>query len=62
MSDDFVEDMRALKEARKEHKRLYAIECHGCIRAFPRRNPTKMFEGQTCRVCGWKRPEDRKPS
>ena len=48
------DDFRAWREHKKRQRDLYTEECPGCP---PNRNPTKLFPGQKCRVCGYRRPE-----
>lgn len=49
MGDDF----RAWKDAKRKHRDKHTIECPGCP---PNRSATKLYPGQTCRYCGYKRP------
>lgn len=55
MGDDF----RAWRDHKREMRAKHTEECPGCP---INRSPTKLFEGQTCRVCGYRRPHrnDRK--
>jgi len=52
MSSDFTE----INEDRRESRETYGKVCFGCINKYPKRNPTILFEYQTCKVCGYKRP------
>ena len=55
---DAVEDFRALKEYRKQQRRLLGINCLGCLKVNPRRSPTLLMPGQKCRVCGYRDMRD----
>lgn len=55
---DMADDFRAMREHRKRLRREEGDECEGCIRHHPKRNPSVLFKGQTCRWCGWRRPTD----
>lgn len=49
------DDFRAMRQARKRHRDKHAIDCPGCP---INRNPTKLYPGIRCRVCGYTRPEE----
>ncbi len=46
------------KERKKQLRRDLGEDCIGCIKYHPKRSPTILLPGQTCRVCGHK--DDRK--
>lgn len=53
---DMGDDFRAWREERKAHRDRHAMDCEGCITNHPKRNPSKLYPGQKCRWCGWRRP------
>lgn len=47
---DYYRDWR---DHKKEQRRIHTEDCPTCP---TNRNPTKLWPGQTCLVCGYKRP------
>ena len=54
---DTGDDYRARKAYWKERKQREGIDCPDCLRILPRRFPSRLLPGWTCRVCGFTRPE-----
>lgn len=52
---DTIDDFRALKEYRKEQRRLLGVDCPGCLKKWPKAQPKKLLPGQRCR-CGYVDP------
>lgn len=50
---DYYRDHKAWQ---RERRQKLAVECEGCPVIQPKRNPTKLMPGQTCRVCGYRDP------
>ena len=53
-----VEIYRGMMEHRKEQRRLLGVDCIGCPKIQPKRTPTLLMPGQTCRVCGYRDMRD----
>lgn len=51
---DVGDTFNALREYRKERKAKYGIDCPGCIKNHPKRDPTRLMPGQRCKVCGFR--------
>lgn len=47
---DFWNDVKAGRKSRRER---FALNCPGCVKDHPKRNPTKLMPGQRCKVCGY---------
>lgn len=47
------------KNVRKTRRALYGVKCLGCIKEFPKREPTLLLPQQTCKVCGYRDPRPR---
>lgn len=47
---------RDAKEHRREERDKHTIECPGCP---PNRSATRLWPGQTCRVCGYTDPRKK---
>lgn len=54
MPGDTADDFRVFKEFRKQQRRLFGVECPGCPKVQPKRDPTILLPGQRCRVCGYR--------
>jgi hypothetical protein len=62
VSDDvseWVEDMRALKEHRKEERRRLGVPCPQCAIARPKAHASILLPCQRCRVDGYRDPRPR---
>lgn len=55
---DMGEFFNDLKEHRKRMRREKGINCPGCIKDHPKRDPTILLPGQRCKVCGHRRPHE----
>lgn len=55
MSDQ-VEFWHAIKEARRELREKYGVECPTCTVKRPKACPTILLPQQKCRVCGYRDP------
>ena len=53
-----VEIYRAVKDHRKEQRALLGMDCPGCPKIQPKRTPTRLMPGQTCRVCSYRDMRD----
>jgi len=47
---------REHKEYMRERKAREGIDCPGCRKVQPKRIPSRLLPGWTCRVCGYRRP------
>ena len=54
---DLGDDFRAMKQQKREWRDKHTVDCPGCP---TNRSPTKLYEGQTCSVCGYQRPKKEK--
>lgn len=52
---DMGDDFRAFREAKKARLAKDGIDCPGCRVKEPKRIPTRLLPGWTCKVCGYKR-------
>lgn len=52
---ELADEFREWRQHKREMRDRHTVECPGCP---PNRNPTKLFEGQTCLVCGYQRPKE----
>jgi hypothetical protein len=41
------------REKTRAYRKANGVECPGCRAKYPKRTPTKLVPGQTCKVCGW---------
>ena len=53
---DMGDDYKAWREAKKEYRRKFGVECPQCPE---NRNPTILLPQQRCRVCGYIDPRSR---
>ena len=51
MGDAFNEH----KEYMRERKAKNGIDCPGCRKVQPKRIPSRLLPGWTCKVCGYRR-------
>lgn len=51
MGDNFKEHKQYVKDLKQQK----GIDCPGCHKIQPKRIPTRLLIGQTCKVCGYKR-------
>lgn len=56
---DMGEMWREYKEAKRNLRDKYGIDCPGCIKQQPKRDPTILLPQQKCRVCGYRDPRPR---
>ena len=56
---DMGDDFRAMREAKKERRRKYGIECPVCKVKLPKAFPTILLPQQRCRMCGYRDPRPR---
>lgn len=56
---DVGEDFRALREHRKELRRLHGVECPQCKVQRPKTYPSILLPGQRCKVDGYRDPRQR---
>lgn len=54
---DTFNELRADLKARKARD---GIDCPGCRVKEPKRIPTRLLPGWTCRVCGYRGPQHEK--
>lgn len=54
--NDIKDDFRVLRDYRRKSRDQNGVECQGCIRSHPTRDPTILFPGQKCGWCGNKDP------
>jgi len=47
---------REHKEYMRERKAREGIDCPGCRKVQPKRIPSRLLPGWTCKVCGYRRP------
>jgi hypothetical protein len=57
--DEDREFYRRWKNVRKTRREMYGVDCPGCIKGHPNRNPTKLMPQQKCKVCGYRDPRPR---
>jgi rRNA maturation endonuclease Nob1 len=50
---DTGDDYRAMKAFKAEERAHLGIDCPGCIKFHPKRNPTRLMPGRRCKVCGY---------
>lgn len=55
---DTIDDFRALKELRREHRQKWGIPCPVCRERLPKAQPKILLPGQVCRA---HRPHYRDP-
>lgn len=57
---DCINIFQALKENRKERRRLLGVNCPRCADVRPKAHPSSLLPAQRCRVDGYvdPRPED----
>jgi len=48
---DVGELWNSVKDAKRAYKKEWGIDCPGCIDRHPKRIPTRMTPGGTCKVC-----------
>lgn len=53
---DYYKD---LKEARKDRRAKFGVECPQCRVKQPKRTPTILLPGQRCKVDGYRDPRPR---
>jgi hypothetical protein len=56
---DSAEIWNAIKEERRERRRLLGVDCPGCRIKEPKRTPTILLPQQKCKVCGYRDPRPR---
>lgn len=49
---DMGDVWRAVRAAKKERRAKLGKDCPGCPKIQPKRIPTVLLPGQTCKVCG----------
>jgi hypothetical protein len=57
---DAGDTFRAMRESLKERKERDGIDCPGCIEHHPKRCPSRLLPGWTCRVCGYTRCHEKR--
>lgn len=53
---DMGDAFREHREYMKERKAREGIDCPGCHKIQPKRIPSRLLPGWTCKVCGYHRP------
>jgi ribosomal protein L37AE/L43A len=56
---DMGDAFREHKEYMRERKAREGIDCPGCQKVQPKRIPSRLLPGWTCKVCGYRRPNTR---
>lgn len=55
---DMADMYRAMNERKRQFRQEQGINCWLCEELYPKRNPTVLLPGRTCKVCGYK---DQRP-
>ena len=53
---DMGDAFREHREYMKERKAREGVNCPGCRKVQPKRIPSRLLPGWTCKVCGYTRP------
>jgi hypothetical protein len=56
---DEGEFWKDVKDAKKERRKKFGIECPGCRKKEPKRIPTILLPQQKCKVCGYHDPRPK---
>lgn len=59
MTGDVGELFNAMREERRELRRLHGNPCPECVRLLPRAHPSILLPGQRCRIHGYRDPRPR---
>lgn len=59
MTGDMGDFWNDVKADRKERRERLGVNCPGCIKHHPKRNPTVLLPGQRCKVCKHRDPRPR---
>ena len=62
MTSEMGEDFKEHREEMQDRKQRWGIDCPGCIVKEPKRIPTRLMPGWTCKVCGYHRPSKHTPA
>jgi ribosomal protein L37AE/L43A len=55
--NEINEMWREHKQHWREVKEKHGIDCPGCLQKQPKRIPSRLLPGWTCKVCGYHRPK-----
>ncbi len=59
MSSDYGDMCKEIREARRDKRAKYGIECPECVRLLPKANPTILLPQQRCKIHGYRDPRPR---
>lgn len=61
MSSDYGDLCRDLRDARRDAREKFGVNCPECVRLLPKASPSILLPQQRCRIHGYRDPRPRTP-